>query len=97
MLRRNIISGVSQMASFTDLNRSPAGHDSSGQASDFLGFATLFRGVQVLVRSMAERRGLRAEGQQIARELSTYTDRELGELGFSRADLPMIAAGTYRR
>jgi uncharacterized protein YjiS (DUF1127 family) len=85
------------MASFANLNRNRAGHDTSGQASDFLGFATLFRGIQLLAGTMAERRAARQERAQIARELSTYTDRELGELGFSRADLPMIAAGTYRR
>ena len=85
------------MTSFTDLNRVPAGHDTSGQASDFLGFATLFRGIQLLARSMSERGAARREREQMARELSTYTDRELGELGFSRGDLPMIAAGTYRR
>jgi hypothetical protein len=85
------------MASFANLNRNRAGHDTSGQASDFLGFATLFRGIQLLAGTMAERRAARQERAQIARELSTYTDGELGELGFSRADLPMIAAGTYRR
>jgi uncharacterized protein YjiS (DUF1127 family) len=89
------------MTSFVNVNRNrnrnSAGHDTSGLASDFLGFATLFRGLRLLSRSMAERRVARLERAQIARELSTYTDRELGELGFSRADLPMIAAGTYRR
>jgi uncharacterized protein YjiS (DUF1127 family) len=85
------------MASFININRNRAGHDTAGVASDFLGFATLFRGIRLLTQSMAERRALRLEREQIARELSTYTDRELGEMGFSRADLPMIAAGTYRR
>jgi uncharacterized protein YjiS (DUF1127 family) len=85
------------MASFADSNRNHAGHDTSGVAADFLGFATLFRGIRLLARSMGERRVARLEREQIARELSSYTDRELGELGFSRADLPMIAAGTYRR
>ena len=85
------------MTSFANTDRTRAGQDNSALASDFLGFATLFRGIQTLNRSMAERRVARLERQQIARELSTYTDRELGELGFSRADLPMIAAGTYRR
>jgi len=97
MLRCNNTDGDFPMASFANVNRNRAGHDTSGQAADFLGFATLFRGVQLLARSMADRRAARAEREQIARELSTYTDRELGELGFSRADLPMIAAGTYRR
>ncbi len=38
-----------------------------------------------------------AQRRRIARELSTYTDEELGELGFSRFDIPAVAAGTYRR
>ncbi|WP_158803886.1 MULTISPECIES: DUF1127 domain-containing protein [unclassified Acidisoma] len=37
------------------------------------------------------------EFRQQARELASFTDRELAELGFSRGDLPSIAAGTYRR
>jgi hypothetical protein len=95
MLRCNNIEGVFPMASIVNTNR--AGQDTSGQAADFLGFTTLFRGIQLLTRSVAERRVARHEREQIALELSSYTDRELGELGFSRADLPMIAAGAYRR
>lgn len=34
---------------------------------------------------------------QIRRELSTYSDDELGEFGLSRFDIPAVAAGTYRR
>jgi uncharacterized protein YjiS (DUF1127 family) len=37
------------------------------------------------------------ERRRIARELSTYSDSELAELGFSRLDIPAVAAGTYRR
>ena len=85
------------MATFTEFGRNRAGLDSSGEAFDFLGFAVLFRGFALLRQSMADRRVERRERQQMARELATYTDRELGELGFSRGDLPMIAAGTYRR
>jgi hypothetical protein len=85
------------MTSFANANRSNARHDTSGLAADFLGFTTLFRGLRLLAGSMGEQRVARLERQQMARELSTYTDRELGELGFSRADLPMIAAGTYRQ
>jgi uncharacterized protein YjiS (DUF1127 family) len=44
-----------------------------------------------------DRRANRREYLRIANELSMYTDRELGELGFSRADIHAIAAGTYRR
>ncbi len=85
------------MTSLADVNRERAGQDTPAQASDFLGFATLFRSIQLLNRSMAGRRAARLAREQIERELSSYTDRELGELGFSRADVPMIAAGTYRR
>jgi uncharacterized protein YjiS (DUF1127 family) len=38
----------------------------------------------------------RERGRMIA-ELATSTDRELGELGYSRADLISIARGTYER
>ncbi len=85
------------MASFAEFNRNRTTPDSSGEAFDFLGFATLIRGIQLFRRSLADNRAERREREQIARELASYTDRELGELGFSRADLPMIAAGTYRR
>ncbi|MBW4022070.1 MAG: DUF1127 domain-containing protein [Proteobacteria bacterium] len=85
------------MAPFSDLTHTRAGLDSSGEAFDFLGFATLFRGVANLRHAIIERGAERRNRQQMARELSTYTDRELSELGFSRGDLPMIAAGTYRR
>jgi uncharacterized protein YjiS (DUF1127 family) len=37
------------------------------------------------------------ERRRIARELSTYSDAELGELGFSRHDIPAVAAGNFRR
>ncbi|GAB0117508.1 DUF1127 domain-containing protein [Acidisoma sp. 7E03] len=61
-----------------------------------------------LGRVLAERfQGLRAryaahmavvrERRRIARELETYSDEQLAELGFSRFDIPAVAAGTYRR
>ena len=34
---------------------------------------------------------------QVARELLTYTDRELFDLGISRGDIPAIIDGTFRR
>jgi uncharacterized protein YjiS (DUF1127 family) len=34
---------------------------------------------------------------QIARELATYTDRELFDLRIQRADVPAIITGTYTR
>lgn len=61
-----------------------------------------------LGRVLAERiQGLRArydvqmsalrERRRITRELETYSDDELSELGLSRFDIPAVAAGTYRR
>jgi uncharacterized protein YjiS (DUF1127 family) len=37
------------------------------------------------------------ERRRIARELETYSDEELAELGFSRLDIPAVASGNYRR
>ena len=42
-------------------------------------------------------RARRQERARIARELLSYTDRELFDLGISRADIPAIINGTYRR
>jgi hypothetical protein len=85
------------MATYADLNGTRSAQDSFGHATDFLGFATLFRGIALLRQMIAERGAERAERVQMARELNAYSDRELGELGFSRADLPQIVAGTYAR
>jgi len=48
----------------------------------------------------ARRAALRAESKQrarVARELATYTDRELFDLGISRDNIPEIINGTFRR
>jgi uncharacterized protein YjiS (DUF1127 family) len=37
------------------------------------------------------------ERTRIQRELMTYTDDQLADLGLSRHDIPAVAAGTYRR
>jgi uncharacterized protein YjiS (DUF1127 family) len=42
-------------------------------------------------------RAKRAYRTQIARELNTYTDRELFDLGIQRADIPAVLNGTFRR
>ncbi len=39
----------------------------------------------------------RRERARIARELLSYTDRELFDLGITRGDIPAILDGTYRR
>lgn len=42
-------------------------------------------------------RAQRQERARIARELLSYTDRELADLGISRSDIPAIVNGTFRR
>ncbi len=42
-------------------------------------------------------RAARRRREQIWRELHSYSDRELFDLGISRADIPAIVAGTYSR
>ncbi|GAB0113485.1 hypothetical protein [Acidisoma sp. C75] len=85
------------MAGFANFNGTQFRQNDLPTATDFLGFATAFRGLRLLAQNLAERRAERRERLVMARELDTYSDRELGELGFSRADLPAIVAGTYRR
>jgi len=49
---------------------------------------------------LADIRAWRAERSrqaETARELASYTDRELFDLGIQRADFPAIIKGTYRR
>jgi len=41
-------------------------------------------------------RARRRETARITRELQGYTDRQLGDLGLSRADIPDVARGTFR-
>jgi uncharacterized protein YjiS (DUF1127 family) len=54
--------------------------------------------------AVADRRGRfnawrekRAYRARIARELDSYTDRELFDLGIQRADIPAVLNGTFRR
>ena len=41
-------------------------------------------------------RAQRQEIARITRELQSYTDRQLTDLGMSRADIPDVARGTFR-
>jgi uncharacterized protein YjiS (DUF1127 family) len=41
-------------------------------------------------------RAQRQEVARITRELQSYTDRQLTDLGMSRADIPDVARGTFR-
>ncbi len=45
----------------------------------------------------AAARIVRAQKRKVALELSTYTDRELWDLGISRDNIPDIVAGTFHR
>jgi uncharacterized protein YjiS (DUF1127 family) len=72
------------MATFARSNTSPAGH----------GFAARVHSLNL--RFQAYRAEAR-ERNRIVRELSTYSDDELCELGLSRCDIPAVAAGTHRR
>ncbi|MDR3515988.1 MAG: DUF1127 domain-containing protein [Azospirillaceae bacterium] len=55
-------------------------------------------GIPVLSRLAARWNAFSAERRQraqIERELNTYTDRELAELGLCRSDIVDVANGTY--
>lgn len=50
------------------------------------------------LRDQRQARAAERRGQlRIAGELASASDRDLAELGFSRADIGEIARGTYRR
>lgn len=63
-------------------------------ASLFANIAHTWHGLR---ERQAARRHARAERNRIARELDSYTDRELFDLGITRANVPEIVAGTFRR
>ena len=63
-------------------------------ATDSATLADHAGGLRQRFTAWREKRQRRA---QIARELLTYTDRELFDLGISRGDIPAIINGTYRR
>lgn len=44
-----------------------------------------------------EMQNSRRRRRQIIRELNTHTDRELADMGISRADIRAVADGSYRR
>jgi uncharacterized protein YjiS (DUF1127 family) len=85
------------MASFAHMNADRTAQGTLPGATDFLGIASGFRGLRLIIQAIADHRAERRERFAMARELASYSDHELGEMGFSRADLPAIAAGTYRR
>jgi uncharacterized protein YjiS (DUF1127 family) len=72
------------MATIAHSNSRVTGHSLAGRIR---GLAVNFLAYRAAAR----------ERNRIVRELSSYTDAELGELGFSRYDIRAVAAGTYRR
>jgi uncharacterized protein YjiS (DUF1127 family) len=72
------------MATIARSNTRPTGHS----------LADRFRSLNLRFKAYrAEAR----ERNRLVRELSTYSDDELRELGLSRFDIPAVAGGTYRR
>jgi uncharacterized protein YjiS (DUF1127 family) len=57
----------------------------------------VFRRLASLAHRLQSRLDDHRERTRMAAELSTASDRELGELGYSRADVVAIARGTYQR
>ena len=59
-----------------------------------VGFGGLFRNAST---QFAAFRSRSAERARIRRELESYSDRQLSDLGLSRLDIPAVAAGQYAR
>jgi uncharacterized protein YjiS (DUF1127 family) len=53
--------------------------------------------LQPLLSAFTTWRAEQRRRAQIARELETYTDRQLFDLGIQSADIPAIINGTYTR
>ncbi len=72
--------------------------------SSNFGSATAQVGGRASVGAMLQQLGMRwqraraqnREISRITRELQSYTDRQLVDLGMSRADIPDVARGTFR-
>jgi uncharacterized protein YjiS (DUF1127 family) len=85
------------MVSFANYPEAQTERVAPAAAIDFLGFTVFLRAINYRREAFAAGRAERLERRQVARELSLFSDRELSELGFSRADLGAIEAGSYRR
>lgn len=59
-----------------------------------LGWSQRLQALRLRFEHFAE---ARRERNRIMRELETYSDEELAELGFNRFDIPAVAAGNFRR
>ena len=58
------------------------------------GFGGLFQNVGARYRAL---RSASIEQARIRRELESYSDRQLSDLGLSRLDIPAVAAGHFAR
>jgi uncharacterized protein YjiS (DUF1127 family) len=59
--------------------------------------ARLWQGWRRLRERFTDRRATNAKRRQIARELAAHNDRELFDLGITRANIPQILDGTFSR
>jgi len=57
----------------------------------------LWRSVQNGLARFAAWRADRRQQSRLLRELSESTDRQLWDMGLSRADIPAVVRGAYRR
>ena len=60
-------------------------------------FATFRTKLGELQLEWQQARSRRLEIARVTHELSGYSDRQLADLGFSRADIPEVARGTFSR
>jgi uncharacterized protein YjiS (DUF1127 family) len=67
-------------------------HDQTNAFADTTGFAP-----SGLMARFSAWRAERRKIARITRELNTYTDRQLGDLGLCRSDIPDVAAGRIVR
>jgi uncharacterized protein YjiS (DUF1127 family) len=58
------------------------------------GFGGLFQSLLARYQAL---RSASIEQARIRRELESYTDRQLSDLGLSRLDIPAVAAGHFSR
>lgn len=60
-------------------------------------FARLWQDCRRVRERFTARRAINAKRRQIARELAAHNDRELFDLGITRANIPQILDGTFSR
>ncbi len=61
------------------------------------GFTVLRAKLQYIIDQRRHARAKRQQIKSITWQLGMYSDRELGDLGLNRSDIPDVANGTFRR